>query len=89
MHGFPSYTNLYDVLWTVRTLRNYLRGQYSLFIVEKQLSLQSREMEVVVLPLDFSISSLLGKVYNGVLHSTAKWVASGYHECECTGISAD
>ena len=88
---FSSITsqNLYDVLWTVRTLKNTLRTRFS-FHVEKQISLQSRVLqEVVVLPLDFSISTLLGNVHDGVLHSPVSWDANGYHECECAGILAD
>ena len=84
MHGFSSYLNLYDVLWTTRILRNTLSGKYSLFIVDVQLLLLLRELEV--LPLDFSIFSLPGKMYNDVIHSLALCNASGSHEYECAGI---
>ena len=83
MHVFSSITcqNLYNVIWTVRTPRKTLRTRFS-YHVEEHLSLQSRVLEVVVLPLDFSISALLGKVQNGMLHSLASWDASGYHKCD-------
>ena len=73
----------------VRTLRNTLRTRFSCH-VEDHLFLQSRVLqEVVVLPLDFSISTLLGNVHDGVLHSPVSWESNGYHECECAGILAD
>ena len=87
LHDISSITgqNLYDVLWTVRTLRSTLMTRFS-FHVEEQLSLISRVLKMAVFPLDFSISSLLGIVHDGVLYTLASWDASGYHECECVGI---